>query len=232
MNQIQKIYDILLNEFGHQGWWPVTPTCCIDNELRPSYGIKSKTDKQCFEIMLGAILTQNTSWKNVEKAIESLNKHSMVDIDKILKSNTSQLANLIKPSGYYNQKAERLKIITDFLKKNPLTKLKHIETPELRKQLLSLKGIGPETADSILLYALERPIFVIDAYTKRIFAALGYKANSYDEWQNLFMDNLPKDHTLFNEYHALLVELAKKNCKKVPICNGCSINEICKNKKV
>ena len=231
MNKIPKVYDILLNEFGAQGWWPVTPSCCTDSFKKPIYGVKTRTNKQRFEIIIGAILTQNTSWKNVEKAIENLNKANLIDVDNILKLELKRLAMLIRPSGYFNQKAERLKIIANFIKDYGFDNLKKTDTSQLREKLLDLKGIGSETADSILLYAFDRPIFVIDAYTKRIFERLGHKAKSYDEWQTLFMDNLPKDISLFNEYHALLVELAKRNCKKIPICLGCPIKNMCVQKQ-
>ena len=231
MNALLEIYDKLFELYGTQGWWPVTPSCCTDNFNKPIYGVKTRTDKQRFEVILGAILTQNTSWKNVEKAIENLNKVNLIDADKILKIRLNKLSNLIRPSGYYNQKAERLKIIAKFIKDNSFDKLKKIETNELRKKLLSLKGIGPETADSILLYALGRPIFVIDAYTKRIFERLGYKLKDYDEFQQLFMDNLPRDAKIFNECHALLVEFAKKYCRKTPICEECPLKNICNKKQ-
>ncbi|MBW2966574.1 endonuclease III domain-containing protein, partial [Candidatus Woesearchaeota archaeon] len=145
MNQIKKIYSILFKEFGQQGWWPTT----LKNELHPKHhDIAPKNDKERFEIIIGAILTQNTSWKNVEKAIFNLNKEKLIDIKKIKNINQKKLASLIRPSGYYNQKAERLKIIADFFLKN--------KTPT-RQELLAVKGIGPETADSILLYAFQKP---------------------------------------------------------------------------
>ncbi len=227
MGKFQQIYEILLNKFGYQGWWPVTPSCGA--EAVPVYGVKTRTDKQRFEIIIGAILTQNTTWKNVEKAIENLNKADLIDVNKFLKIDIKKLAQLILPSGYFNQKAERLKIIAGFVKEYGFDKLKKMETFELREKLLALKGVGPETADSILLYAFDRPIFVIDTYTKRIFERLGFKANNYDGWQKLFMDNLPEDAGLFNEYHALLVELGKRNCKKKQQCEMCCIKRFCKN---
>lgn len=217
MNKIEEIYNLLLKKFGHQGWWPLT----IEDYESKHHAGKPKTSKHRFEIVIGAILTQNTNWKNVEKALYNLSKNNLIDIDKIKKIKKEKLAGLIKPAGYYNQKAERLKIVADFLSKN--------KNPT-RKQLLAVKGIGPETADSILLYAYNKPFFVIDAYTKRIFERLGYKAKNYDEWQKLFMDNLPKDTKLFNEYHALLVELGKNYCKKKPVCDKCPIKEMCKRK--
>ena len=168
-----------------------------------------------------SILTQNTNWKNVEKAIINLNKVGILSIEKIKAINKKKLANLVKPSGYYNQKAERLKLVARFFSKN--------KNPT-REQLLAVKGIGPETADSILLYAFNRPIFVIDAYTKRIFSRIGMCKDKceYHELQDLFHKALPRSPKLFNEYHALLVELAKRNCTKKPSCSSCPINKFCK----
>ena len=218
MNKIQKIYSILYKKFGPQGWWPTT----LENELHPKHhGIAPRNDKEKFEIIIGAVLTQNTNWKNVEKAIFNLNKAKLVDINKIKKINKKKLASLIRPSGYYNQKAERLKLVAGFFNKN--------KNPT-REELLVIKGIGPETADSILLYAFNKPFFVVDAYTKRIFSRLGFCDGkcSYDELQQLFQKNLPKKTKLFNEYHALLVELGKNYCKKKPVCTSCPLNKLCK----
>jgi len=214
---IKKIYKIIYNSFGPQGWWPLT----LEGFESKHHSGPPKTENHRFEIIIGAILTQNTNWKNVEKALCNLSKNGLIDPIKIEKINKNKLAKLIKPSGYYNQKAERLKVMSRFLLKN--------KAPT-REQLLKVKGIGPETADSILLYAFDRPVFVIDAYTKRIFERLGYKAKDYDGWQRLFMDNLLKDSKLFNEYHALLVELGKNHCKKKPICKECPIQKFCKRK--
>jgi endonuclease-3 related protein len=218
MNQIKKIYSTLYKTFGPQGWWPTTPK----NQLHPKHnGIIPKNTKQMFEIIIGAILTQNTSWKNVEKAIFNLNREKLVDINKIKKINLKKLASLIKPSGYYNQKAEKLKIAAQFFSKN--------KNPT-RDELLAVKGIGPETADSILLYAFKKPYFVIDAYTKRIFSRLGLCDGkcSYNELQELFYKNLPKKTKLFNEYHALIVELGKQFCTTKPKCKECILKNSCK----
>jgi len=218
MNKILKIYKQLYTSFGKQHWWPTI----LEGELHPSYHGKGVLNgKQRFEIIIGAILTQNTSWKNVEKAINKLHKTNLIDIKKLSKINIKRLASLIKSSGYYNQKAERLKIIAKFIinNKNPT-----------RDELLNLKGIGPETADSILLYAFNKPVFVIDAYTKRIMQRIGYKEGEYDKLQKLFENNLPKKYRLFNEYHALLVELGKNHCRKKPVCKECPIQCLCSGK--
>ena len=215
MSKFDLIYNQLHNSFAPQGWWPLT----TEGFESKHHAGKPKNDKHRFEIIVGAILTQNTAWKNVEKALYNLSKNNLLDADKIKKTDARKIAELIRPAGYYNQKAERLKIAADFFLKN--------KNPT-REQLLNVKGIGPETADSILLYAYEKPFFVIDAYTKRIFERLGFRAKNYDGWQKLFMDNLPKDGKMFNEYHALLVELGKAHCKKKPVCKGCPIKELCK----
>lgn len=185
--------------------------------------LKGKILERPKKITKEDMFTQNTSWKNAEKAIFNLNKDNILEINKIKSINQKKLANLIKPSGYYNQKAERLKIAAEFFSKNK---------SQTRQQLLEVKGIGPETADSILLYAFNQPIFVVDAYTKRIFSRIGICKDEckYDGLQNIFHENLPKDHKLFNEYHALLVALGKKYCTKQPNCKECPIAKLCSKK--
>lgn len=199
---ILNIYNILYHNFGSQKWWPVT----------------DKKNAQ-FEIIVGAILTQNTSWKNVEKAIANLRRNNMLSKEAISFSDTNKLAPLIKSSGYYKQKAKKLKEFVKFNKE------------VTRENLLSIWGIGEETADSILLYAYNKPHFVVDAYTKRIFQRLGYRENSYKDLQLLLMNNLPKDVKLYKEYHALIVELGKNYCKKKPECSRCVLRAICKRHK-
>lgn len=195
-----NIYNSLLKEFGRQeNWWPI-----LSNNPK-------------FEIAMGAILTQNTNWKNAEKAIINLNKENLIDIDKIRKIKLEKLKNLIRPAGFYNQKAERLKLIAEFLCKNKSF---------TRQDLLDIKGVGKETADTILLYAYNKPYFVIDAYTKRIIQRLGYEAEDYDSLQELFTKKIPKEH--YKEFHALLVEFAKRNCKKEPNCKNCVLSRRCK----
>ncbi len=206
--RLNLIYKKLHSRFGPQYWWPGdTP----------------------FEVMIGAILTQNTNWLNVEKAIDNLKKYKLLAPDKLYKLSHRRLALLIRPAGYYNIKAKRLKSFLKFFIKHydgNVEKMSGIVTSSLRQQLLSVKGIGPETADSILLYALNRPIFVVDAYTKRILSRhhfIGGDAG-YDKTQNLFMKNLKSGAKLFNEYHALLVELGKEFClKNKPKCDICPL---------
>jgi len=205
-----SIYRILYRTYGPQHWWPgETP----------------------FEVMVGTILTQNTSWKNVEKAIQKLKQRGVLNIDGIRQLRKSQLALLIRSSGYYRIKAERLKSFVEFLFKEyggDLERMGEERLEGLRGKLLQVKGIGPETADSILLYGLGKPIFVVDAYTQRILSRQGIISEKalYGEVQKLFMDYLPHDETLFNEYHALLVHLGKTVCKKIPKCDICQIKGI------
>jgi len=180
------------------------------------------------EISLGAILTQNTNWTNVEKAIANLKREKVLSPDAILNLPDHELERLIRPAGFYRQKAKRLKTFLTFLQKNYMgnfTNTAPVPTQILRDQLLAINGIGPETADSILLYAMERHVFVVDAYTRRFLSRhnmINEKA-SYDHIQTLFHQNLPFDSTLFNEYHALIVKLGKIFCKTKPVCQNCPL---------
>jgi endonuclease-3 related protein len=209
MSVLIKIYQTLYSAFGTQNWWPGDAP---------------------FEIAIGAILTQNTNWGNVEKAINNLKKYKSLSAKAVYKMSEDKLAELIKPAGYYNIKARRLKSFINFLMNDyhgSMRKMKKEKTLPLREKLLSINGIGPETADSILLYALGEPVFVIDAYTKRVLSRHGIMDNtkSYDEFQKLFHDALEKDTQLFNEYHALLVRVGKTYCKsKNPLCRECPLN--------
>ncbi len=202
------IYNKLYSFYGPQYWWPGdTP----------------------FEIAVGAILTQNTNWGNVEKAIKNLKDAKALTAKALHELATKKLASLIRPAGYFNIKAKRLKSFIEFLMENyngSMKKIKKEDMEPLRKKLLDIHGIGPETADSILLYALDKPVFVIDAYTKRVLSRhmiLDYNA-SYDEYQNLFHKELDEDIQLFNEYHALFVRVGKDYCKPKPLCEKCPLN--------
>lgn len=230
MGKIKRIYDDLFTAFGPQGWWPVTG----EGKAHPAYSGGPKNGKQQLEVCFGAVLAQNTNWNNAEKAIIELNKNQLIDARKIRKIGVKRLALIIRSSGYHNQKAKKLKNFCDFLLKSCNGNLgllfrKHID--DLRKELLSIKGIGPETADSIILYAAKKPIFVIDAYTKRIINRVGFKEETYGELQELFMQSLPNSERLFNECHALLVELGKNICKKEPLCRKCPVNINCNHYK-
>ncbi len=186
------LYDKLLKKYGHQGWWP------IRGKYHPGDFSYPKDDAQRFEICVGAILTQNTSWKNVEKAIESLREKGALSPEKISTMNLLSLGSLIKSSGYFNQKAKKLKYFAKYY-----LNLKG-KTPS-REDLLSLWGIGPETADSILLYAYHQPHFVIDTYTKR-FADSDLP---YDDLKEMFEQAVPRDYRIYQEFHALIVKHAK-----------------------
>ncbi len=215
--ELINIYNALLEEYGSQLWWPTTS----EGEIKPQYTGGPKSDKQRLEICIGAILTQNTSWKNVEKAIVNLNKENLIDLEKLKKIEIKKMEELIRPSGFFKQKAERLKIFAEFLSNKKFFEL-------TREELLKVKGIGPETADSILLYACGKPEFVVDAYTKRIFGRVGsIKTEKYDEIKNFFQSNLHQDPKLYQEFHALIVEHAKRFCKKEPECKLCPLRNQC-----
>ncbi|MBW1709710.1 MAG: endonuclease III domain-containing protein [Deltaproteobacteria bacterium] len=208
--RLKGIYNRLIQSFGPQNWWP---------------------GESAFEVMVGAILTQNTAWSNVEKAITNLKTEKLLEPERLACFPKEKLALLIKPAGYYNLKADRLMnlinlIMTDDGGDPPLLLKRPPE--QLRQDLLKVKGIGPETADSILLYAAGYPVFVIDAYTRRILGRhrLAEGNESYEDLQKLFMENLPHDPILYNEYHALLVHLGKHFCKPTPICDGCPLEEL------
>jgi len=209
---IKEIYQRLMAAYGPQHWWPAeTP----------------------FEVMAGAVLTQSAAWANVEKAICNLKTAQALSPDSIRNMPFPELAELIKPSGYYNAKARKLKSLVYWLWEkfaDDIAKMAKEETQKLREETLTVYGIGPETADSILLYALEKPVFVIDAYTKRIFSRIGLmeEEKSYNDFQRFFMSNLTPDVTVFNEYHALLVNLAKEACNKHPDCRKCCLVDICR----
>jgi len=221
MADIQKIYKILLNKYSRQGWWPIAG----------KYSGGPRTEAERFEVCIGAILAQNTSWKNVEKALENLRRAKALSRKALEKISVAKLARLIKPAGYYNQKAKKLKEFARFYQE-----LRGKE-PE-REKLLNVWGVGPETADSILLYAYNKPIFVVDAYTRRILSRLGLckeakeaEKCSYAEIQKFFHAKLPRNAKLFNEFHALLVEHAKRHCKKKADCGCCCLAKSCKNLK-
>jgi len=226
MHKLREIFTILGKNYGKQGWWPLSKG---NLETRHHNG-KPESDKDRFEIMVGAILTQNTSWTNVEKAIFNLNEAKLLDFKKMAAAKESEIAELIRPAGYYNQKAKRLKLLAKYFIDNPNLLNKNVK--ELRIELLSLNGIGPETADSIILYAAEKPSFVIDAYTKRIFSRLfGKNFGDYNNWKAFFESELKSDVKTFNEYHALIVKHAKKYCKSKPECNNCALLVNCSYQK-
>ena len=210
MSDYKSIYDRLFSEYGPQSWWPAeTP----------------------FEVMVGAILTQNTAWLNVERAITNLRNAGLLSAPAMLETSHAKLAPLIKPSGYFNVKAERLLgFVRWYCQQGQYDSLKKLHTARLRKALLSVKGIGPETADDILLYAFNRKVFVIDAYTRRIFSRLGYidNAMTYEALRAVIEAGLEVENTrVFNEYHALIVKHGKEGCKVRPDCSRCCLETLC-----
>jgi len=207
--KLDYIYKKLLNKFGPQDWWPGdTP----------------------FEIAVGAVLTQNTNWGNVERAIKNLKRARSLSAKRIHEMKHGELAELIRPAGYFNVKSKRLKNFVGFLVEEhggSMARMARGTLGELRHGLLSVNGVGPETADSILLYALEKPTFVIDAYTKRALSRHGFLPyeKSYEDYRALFMDNLSPDVELYNEYHALFVALGKHLCRPCnPLCDQCPLD--------
>jgi endonuclease-3 related protein len=208
--KLLDLYSRLYEHFGPQHWWPGdTP----------------------FEVAVGAILTQNTNWGNVEKAIKNLKDAGRLHAEDLNIMSATELASFIRPAGYFNIKAKRLKNFIDLLVSEYGGSMKRMKRQPLEiigKKLLAVNGIGPETADSIILYALEKPVFVIDAYTKRILSRHNIMDHdaTYDEFQALFHKGLNKDARLFNEYHALFVRLAKEHCRTRPLCSGCPLEEV------
>lgn len=207
-DRLEALYHRMYAHFGPQGWWPG------EHEL---------------EVMVGAILTQNTSWNNVEKAIANLKGAGLLRLPDLLELPQALLAEYIRPAGYYNIKAARLHNLLGLIKERHGGSLEHflaLPLPELREELLTVKGIGPETADSIILYAAGKPIFVVDSYTHRILLRHDMidEACDYHTLQELFMDSLPVDAALYNEFHALLVRTGNRFCKKsTPLCDACPL---------
>lgn len=221
-----ELYKILLNNFGNQFWWPVDE----------KYHLKNKSDQR-FEVMIGAILTQNCTWTNVEKALSKLKENNLLEINSLLSEDEKILKDLIKSTGFFNQKTSRLYTLSNHLFKNyncDIDKFFNRKIQIVRNELLNLNGIGPETADSIILYAGDKPIFVIDAYTKRICKRLPINTNcqNYNEIQNYFEKSLQKIYTknivdIYKQLHALIVELAKNYCSVKPKCDDCPVNIYC-----
>ena len=212
-NLLLTAYRRLYAAYGPQGWWPGNGP---------------------FDVVIGAILTQAAAWSNVEKAIARMKAHDCWSLEAIHAKPESELAEIIRSSGYFNAKARKLKAFAAHICEwygGDLAAALSGETDELRRELLSLYGIGPETADDILVYAAGRPSFVIDAYTRRILDRMGVstdgRRNRYHEYQALFHAALPEDVTLFNEYHALLDRHARETCSKVPRCDGCCLRDLC-----
>ncbi len=208
---IRRIFDLLLGYYGPLHWWPAeTP----------------------FEVCVGAILTQNTNWGNVEKAIANLKREGLLSAEALREVSEERLAGVIRPAGFFNVKSARLKEFVRWLFERHVGDLERMfagDWRKLRDELLRVRGIGAETCDSILLYAGGKPSFVVDAYTRRLFSRLGLvsAAAGYEEVRALFMGHLPADVELFNEYHALIVEHCKVYCRKKPLCGDCFLRTLC-----
>ncbi len=205
------VFERLLGRYGPQNWWPAeTP----------------------FEMAVGAILTQATAWRNVERALGNLKSRGLLDPFLLSRISEEELWELLRPSGFFREKARRVRAFANFLVERyegSLEKLLSKSAEEARAELLSLPGIGEETADSILLYAGGKPVFVVDSYARRIFSRLGVDAagRSYKDFQAFFMNNLPLDARIFSEYHALLVRHGKEVCRKKPLCERCCLEDLC-----
>jgi len=212
--KLLRIYSILLKSFGPQGWWPA---------------------KTRFEVIVGAILTQNTNWKNVETVIKDLEKQRLLKPEALDGIPMAKLARIIRPTGYFNQKAKKLKAFMGYFETYDFKEKKMMQedTSRLRAELLSVWGIGPETADAILLYALDKPVFVVDAYTRRVFSRMGFVSDAidYEGMRSFFEDQLEPDLYMFKEFHALIDELAKRFCRPKPDCGHCQVNDLCSSNK-
>jgi len=212
MKNLTDICGALLEAYGPRGWWPArTP----------------------FEMMVGAVLTQNTTWKNVEKAIANFDDNLTPEFIEHVPQN--ELAEIIRSSGYYNQKSLKLKALTAWYAQYSynIAKARAEKGEDLRRELLAVRGVGRETADSILTYALEKPFFVIDTYTRRIFSRLGYAApTDYDDLRIAIENSVPRELALYQEFHALIVEHAKRHCRKTPLCEGCPLIYLCPGRNI
>lgn len=204
-----SVYRRLYERYGTQHWWPADSP---------------------FEVMVGAVLTQNTAWVNVERAIDNLREADLLSAQAIAAMHPQTLAEYLRPAGYFNVKAKRLQALCKYLVAHP--QLEQSDTQSLRVRLLTVHGIGPETADDILLYAYQRPVFVIDAYTRRLFGRLGLMEGdaSYETLRANFETGLGEDVALFNEYHALIVMHAKHVCRKKPLCDSCCLSRHCRRR--
>jgi endonuclease III related protein len=230
----ENLYTSLYKYYGPQGWWPLTMNSCYNIEKDISgYHKKNplikhnSTDR--FEIITGAILTQNTSWKNVEICIKNLKNNGIITAEALINGEEENIKAIIKSSGYYNQKYKKLKLVLNYLKDNDLVNNdNNVFIPD-RGDLLQIWGIGEETADSILLYGYNKPSFVIDTYTQRITERLipDAKLKKYKEYKKYFEDNIEKNIVLYNEYHALIVKHSIEVCRKTPLCIECFLKESC-----
>jgi endonuclease-3 related protein len=210
MSTTHQVYQTLLGALGPQHWWP---------------------GESPWEVMIGAVLVQNTAWKNVERAIANLREADLVDPRRLLVLPAEELAELVRPAGYFRLKTKRLRSLMEFVVQRydgSLEALRNADWRQLRAELLGVHGIGPETADSILLYALEHPVLVVDTYTHRVFARhgwIGYEAD-YHQLQEYLTSELPVDAAIYNELHALLVNVGHHYCRRQPECDDCPLRDL------
>ena len=226
--RIEALYTQILSAYGPQGWWPLSSRAgdrgFDARGYHPGVYAQPRTAEGRFEIAMGAILTQGSAWTNAETALVRMRAAGICLPADVYSYPQGRLARLIRSSGYYNQKARKLKEVAALF---CTTRSLAAGAAPSREELLSCWGIGPETADSILLYAFRMPFFVVDAYTRRLLGRTGIlggaSQHGYHDIQRIFLDALPHTHQLFNEYHALIVEHAKQHCRARPICNGCPV---------
>lgn len=229
---IPNLYEPLELALGFQGWWPLTGRAGRTGYDEGGYRRSRETahalsDDDRFEIGVGAVLTQNTSWDNANRALKSLHESGRLTAAAVLRCSQSELAGLIRSCGYHNQKAKKLQLLSREWEEICSVRA---DPPSMRERLLRVWGIGPETADSILLYAFDHPYFVVDAYARRIFTRVGVEegAGSYETLQKLVHDELGRDKEILGELHALLVALGKSFCRTRPICKGCPLQAVCR----
>lgn len=228
---IHRIYRLLMQAYGPQGWWPVSisggvqKSRCDERGYHPGFFDIPVTEEQQLEISLGAVLTQNTTWKNAASALQSLADVGLLSLARLRKAKIEQISLAIRRAGYYNQKTKTIKNLVFFLQRNPFPELGRVEPEHARKELLQVRGIGPETADCIMLYALKHPCFVIDAYTRRIVSAVGImpEKTGYEELRCMFETSLDPDIALYQEFHALLVRHGKTYYSRKPHGTGDAI---------
>jgi endonuclease-3 related protein len=209
--ELLEIYDALLANFGHRGWWPAA--------------------EGPFEVIIGAILTQNVAWSNAKKAVDGLKNAGLMTPEKLYAAHTEDIAPLIRSSRFYNMKAQKIKNFMQFFKEEydlDFNAMSREDPGVLREKLLCVKGLGKETVDSVLCYACNMPVFVVDAYTKRIFSRYGLVSpdDDYDDIQAFFTSNLPEDVSLYNDFHAQIVHLGNAVCKTSPECDACPIRDV------
>ena len=210
LSKAHKVFRILLDNVGPQSWWP---------------------GESPLEVMVGAVLVQNTAWKNVQRAIDNLREEDLFQPDRLLEIQPTELAELIRPAGYFRLKTKRLRSLMEFIMREyegSIDAMRNADMHTLREQLLGVHGIGPETADSILLYALEMPAMVVDTYTHRIFSRHGWVSYEldYHQLQDHLTSELPKDIAIYNEMHALMVNIGHHYCRKKPRCESCPLQEM------